>query len=138
KYPEKMTFEKKPDDVEAANRAMMAHYGATDGKDPQLPGEDPGKQRGLALHALHEHLQTGERLPPRRGGEAAGHAPGDEKRDRGEQDEEEQVVLAARERLRDAYCGNATSEVRGRARSSPRRRTPPDLAPLRGAARDRP
>ncbi|MGQ0652575.1 MAG: alpha/beta fold hydrolase, partial [Betaproteobacteria bacterium] len=42
KYPEKMTFEKKPDDVEAANRAMMAHYGATDGKDPQLPGEDPG------------------------------------------------------------------------------------------------
>lgn len=36
RYPEKITFEKKPDDIEAANRGMMAHYGATDGKDAEL------------------------------------------------------------------------------------------------------
>lgn len=35
-HPEKITFEKKPDEVEAANRRMMTHYGATDGSDPEL------------------------------------------------------------------------------------------------------
>ena len=36
RYPEKITFGKKPDEVEAANRAMMAHYGAAEGSDKQL------------------------------------------------------------------------------------------------------
>ena len=35
-HPEKITFEKKPDGIEAANRGMMAHYGAADGRDPGL------------------------------------------------------------------------------------------------------
>ena len=35
-HPEKVTYEKKPEDVEARNRAMLAHYGAEDGKDAAL------------------------------------------------------------------------------------------------------
>lgn len=35
-HPEKITFEKKPDEIEAANRGMMAHYGAVEGRDPEL------------------------------------------------------------------------------------------------------
>src|SRR5690242_12723079 len=35
-HPEKITFEKKPDAIEAQNRTMMARYGAGDGSDPEL------------------------------------------------------------------------------------------------------
>jgi pimeloyl-ACP methyl ester carboxylesterase len=35
-HPGKVTFEKKPDEIEASNRGMMAHYGALDGSDPEL------------------------------------------------------------------------------------------------------
>jgi pimeloyl-ACP methyl ester carboxylesterase len=35
-HPEKITFEKKPEDVEAGNRRMLSHYGAEDGSDSQL------------------------------------------------------------------------------------------------------
>jgi len=36
-HPEKVTFARKPDDVEAQNRRMLAHYGAVDGREPGLP-----------------------------------------------------------------------------------------------------
>ncbi|HEY7238035.1 MAG TPA: alpha/beta fold hydrolase [Burkholderiales bacterium] len=35
-HPEKVTYEKKPEEIEARNRAMLAHYGAEDGKDQAL------------------------------------------------------------------------------------------------------
>jgi pimeloyl-ACP methyl ester carboxylesterase len=35
-HPEKFTLEKKPEDIEAGNRRMLSHYGAEDGKDPEL------------------------------------------------------------------------------------------------------
>jgi pimeloyl-ACP methyl ester carboxylesterase len=35
-HPEKVSYEKKSDEIEARNRAMLAHYGAEDGKDATL------------------------------------------------------------------------------------------------------
>ena len=35
-HPENIAYEKKPEEIEARNRAMLAHYGAEDGKDPTL------------------------------------------------------------------------------------------------------
>jgi pimeloyl-ACP methyl ester carboxylesterase len=35
-HPEKIAYEKKPEDIEARNRGMLAHYGAEDGKDVAL------------------------------------------------------------------------------------------------------
>ena len=35
-HPEKIAYEKKPEEIEARNRAMLAHYGAEDGKDAAL------------------------------------------------------------------------------------------------------
>jgi pimeloyl-ACP methyl ester carboxylesterase len=35
-HPERIDFEKKPEDIEARNRSMLAHYGAEDGKDTDL------------------------------------------------------------------------------------------------------
>jgi pimeloyl-ACP methyl ester carboxylesterase len=35
-HPEKIAYEKKPEDIEARNRAMLAHYGAEDGNDAAL------------------------------------------------------------------------------------------------------
>ena len=35
-HPEKVSYEKKSEEIEARNRAMLAHYGAEDGKDPTL------------------------------------------------------------------------------------------------------
>ena len=35
-HPEKVSYEKKFEEIEARNRAMLAHYGAEDGKDPTL------------------------------------------------------------------------------------------------------
>jgi pimeloyl-ACP methyl ester carboxylesterase len=35
-HPEKVAYEKKPEEIEAQNRAMLAYYGAENGKDPEL------------------------------------------------------------------------------------------------------
>jgi pimeloyl-ACP methyl ester carboxylesterase len=35
-HPENVSYERKPEEIEAQNRSMLAHYGALDGKDPQL------------------------------------------------------------------------------------------------------
>ena len=35
-HPEKIAHEKKPEEIEARNRAMLPHYGAEDGRDPTL------------------------------------------------------------------------------------------------------
>ena len=57
RYPEKITFEKKPDDIEAANRAMMAHYGATDGKDIELLDKLSAVQATtLILHGTEDRI----------------------------------------------------------------------------------
>jgi pimeloyl-ACP methyl ester carboxylesterase len=57
RYPEKITFEKKPDDVEAANRSMMAHYGATDGSDQELISRIAEVQSTtLILHGTEDRI----------------------------------------------------------------------------------
>ena len=56
-HPEKVTFSKKPDEVEAQNRRMLSHYGAEDGKDAELlsrVGEI--KQTTLILHGTEDRI----------------------------------------------------------------------------------
>jgi pimeloyl-ACP methyl ester carboxylesterase len=56
-HPEKVTFNKKPDEVEAQNRRMLSHYGAEDGKDAELlsrVGEI--KQTALILHGTEDRI----------------------------------------------------------------------------------
>ena len=56
-HPEKITFDKKPDEIEASNRSMMAHYGATDGKDPELLEKISGIQAvTLILHGTEDRI----------------------------------------------------------------------------------
>jgi len=57
RYPEKIAFEKKADEIEAGNRAMMAHYGATDGTDPELLEKIPTIQAvTLVLHGTEDRI----------------------------------------------------------------------------------
>jgi pimeloyl-ACP methyl ester carboxylesterase len=56
-HPEKITFEKKPEQIEASNRGMMAHYGAVDGKDPELLERIPAVQPvTLILHGTEDRI----------------------------------------------------------------------------------
>ena len=56
-HPEKITFEKKPEEVEAANRGMMAHYGATDGSDQELiPRVGEVQATTLILHGTEDRI----------------------------------------------------------------------------------
>lgn len=62
-HPEKVTYEKKPEDVEAQNRAMLAHYGAEDGKDPQLL-ENISRLRAttLIVHGTEDRIIAAETM----------------------------------------------------------------------------
>lgn len=56
-YPQKVTYEKKPEAVEAQNRAMLAHYGALDGKDAELlPRLDQIRATTLILHGTEDRI----------------------------------------------------------------------------------
>jgi pimeloyl-ACP methyl ester carboxylesterase len=62
-HPEKITFEKKSDEIEAANRAMMAHYGAVDGSDPELISRiDEIKKITLILHGTEDRIIAKESM----------------------------------------------------------------------------
>jgi len=62
-HPEKVTYEKKPEDVEARNRAMLAHYGAKDGKDPELL-ENISRLRAttLIVHGTEDRIIAAETM----------------------------------------------------------------------------
>lgn len=56
-HPEKVTFNKKPDDVEAQNRRMLSHYGVEDGKDSQLlENLSKIKATTLILHGTEDRI----------------------------------------------------------------------------------
>jgi len=62
-HPEKIAYEKKPEDIEARNRAMLAHYGADDGKDPELL-QSLDRIRGitLVLHGTEDRIIRAETM----------------------------------------------------------------------------
>lgn len=62
-HPEKVSYEKKPEEIEARNRAMLGHYGAEDGKDPGLL-EAVGRIRATALvvHGTEDRIIAAETM----------------------------------------------------------------------------
>ncbi|MFL6566166.1 MAG: alpha/beta fold hydrolase [Burkholderiales bacterium] len=56
-HPEKVSYERKPEEIEARNRAMLAHYGAEDGKDREL-SEALGRIRAttLIVHGTEDRI----------------------------------------------------------------------------------
>ena len=62
-HPERIAYEKKPDDIEAQNRAMLAHYGAEDGKDPDLVERLGGVgAMTLILHGTEDRIIAAETM----------------------------------------------------------------------------
>ena len=62
-HPEKVAYDRKPEDVEAQNRAMLAHYGAQDGKDPDLlQALDRIRAPALILHGTEDRIITAESM----------------------------------------------------------------------------
>lgn len=60
-YPEKMPQDSKPPELEGANRKMLAHYGAEDGRDPELMERLSEIDRmSLVLHGVHDRIVTKE------------------------------------------------------------------------------
>jgi len=62
-HPEKMAYERKPEAIEARNRAMLAHYGAEDGKDAVLLGNiSRVKAMTLILHGTDDRIIEAETM----------------------------------------------------------------------------
>jgi len=62
-HPEKIAYEKKPEDIEARNRAMLAHYGAEDGMDSKLPQSlDRIQAITLVLHGTEDRIIQAETM----------------------------------------------------------------------------
>ena len=62
-HPEKIAYEKKPEDIEARNRAMLAHYGAEDGKDIELlQALDRVRATTLILHGTEDRIIGAETM----------------------------------------------------------------------------
>jgi pimeloyl-ACP methyl ester carboxylesterase len=62
-HPEKISYERKPEHIEARNRAMLAHYGAEDGKDPQLLENIPSlRATTLIVHGTEDRIITAETM----------------------------------------------------------------------------
>ncbi len=62
-HPEKVTFEKKSEDIEAGNRRMLAHYGAEDGKDDELVRRVAEiQQTTLILHGTEDRIIAKESM----------------------------------------------------------------------------
>jgi pimeloyl-ACP methyl ester carboxylesterase len=56
-HPEKVSFDKKPDAVEAQNRRMLAHYGAEEGMETGLlPRLGEVRQTALILHGTEDRI----------------------------------------------------------------------------------
>ena len=62
-HPENVSYERKPEEIEAQNRSMLAHYGALDGKDPQL-ADALGRIRAttLILHGTEDRLISADTM----------------------------------------------------------------------------
>lgn len=62
-HPEKISCERKPEEIEARNRAMLAHYGAADGKDSQLL-ENVSRLRAttLIVHGTEDRIIAAETM----------------------------------------------------------------------------
>jgi pimeloyl-ACP methyl ester carboxylesterase len=62
-HPEKVSYERKPEEIEARNRAMLAHYGAEDGRDREL-SEALGRIRAttLIVHGTEDRIITAETM----------------------------------------------------------------------------
>lgn len=62
-HPERIAYEKKSEEIEARNRAMLAQYGAEDGKDPDLV-EHLGGVRAitLILHGTEDRIVAAETM----------------------------------------------------------------------------
>ena len=58
-HPERLAYPRKPDEIEAQNRRMLAHYGAEDGKDPPLM-DSLGRVRAMTLivHGTEDRIIT--------------------------------------------------------------------------------
>lgn len=62
-HPENVGYEKKPEAIETQNRAMLAHYGALDGKDPELlPGLERIRATTLILHGTEDRIIAPESM----------------------------------------------------------------------------
>ena len=62
-HPERIGYEKKTEDIEARNRAMLAHYGADDGKDPALLENLAGVgATTLILHGTEDRIIQAETM----------------------------------------------------------------------------
>ena len=62
-HPEKVSYEKKPEEIEARNRAMLAHYGAENGKDPELlQSLDRIRAITLILHGTEDRIIAAETM----------------------------------------------------------------------------
>ena len=62
-HPEKIAYEKKSEDIDAQNRAMLAHYGAENGKDPELlQSLDRIRAITLILHGTEDRIIAAETM----------------------------------------------------------------------------
>ena len=62
-HPEKIAYEKKSEDIDARNRAMLAHYGAEDGKDAALlENVSQVKATTLILHGTQDRIIQAETM----------------------------------------------------------------------------
>jgi len=62
-HPEKVSYERKPEEIEARNRSMLAHYGAQDGKDPELLGAlERIRATSLILHGTEDRVIAAETM----------------------------------------------------------------------------
>jgi pimeloyl-ACP methyl ester carboxylesterase len=62
-HPERIGFQRKPDEVEAQNRRMLAHYGAEDGMDAELLSRlTQIEHTVLILHGTEDRIVTAEAM----------------------------------------------------------------------------
>lgn len=62
-HPEKASFAKKPDEIEAQNRRMLVHYGAEDGLDAELlPRLGEIDKTALILHGTEDRIVSADSM----------------------------------------------------------------------------
>ncbi len=62
-HPEKASFERKPEEIEAQNRRMLAHYGAEDGSDSELLEKlERIEATALILHGTEDRIIGAESM----------------------------------------------------------------------------
>jgi pimeloyl-ACP methyl ester carboxylesterase len=62
-HPERVSYERKPEEIEARNRAMLTYYGADDGKDPELlQALERIRATTLILHGTEDRIIAAETM----------------------------------------------------------------------------